>query len=576
MMNLFNTNSATKKTTWGSHVLNKKLNSFNMKAITYKSILFTLSLGLCFTAQARENVNDGPLHRQSNTNSVLSGCTAGKTQTELKLNDVRTRILTDGDMWWDLNNARYEVPKGSNSMAQFAGSLWFGGWHNGSVLRVSAMTYRQTGIDFWPGPIDPISVSVDQATCTEYDKHWTFTRADVDNFYSYWAQHATVDPATASWIKDYPGTYKYAGLFTANAPGISIPMNYLAPFYDNNGDGLYNYADGDYPNYNVKGTATPRGECVRRLFGDQTIFWVFNDVGARHGETGAGTIGVEIRAQAFEFATGDELNQMSFYNYEVINWSTDKLDSTYFTVWDDCDLGNYQDDYIGCDVKRGLGYQYNGDNYDEDFGGFTGYHATLPAIGCDFFQGPYADKGDGVDNDRDGCIDCSFYIDPITGVVDSSVKISDGTLPEQIIMSRFTYYTNTGDAQIGNPSTTGNGIQYYNFMSGLWKNGTPMTYGATGTVPTNTPCKFLFPGTTDPNGWGLGFQPGGSIIAAPISYGSTGWTQGAGGVVKADMRFLQSCGKFTLQPGAVNLWYSVCSFKLFYKYRCHSFITNCR
>ena len=528
-----------------------------MKAATmYKSILLTVSLGLCVTSHARENVNDGTLHRLGNENSVLNACTPGKTQTELKLNDVRTRILTDGDMWWDLNNAKYEIPKGSNSMAQFAGSLWFGGYHNGG-LRISAMTYRQNGVDFWPGPLDPSTVDVTVTTCTQYDRHWIFNRADVDNFYAYWAQHGAADPSTPSWIKDYPGTYDYPG-YTVTAPGMSIPMTYLAPYFDNNGDGLYNFADGDYPNYNVKSTPTNRGECVRRLFGDETIFWVFNDKGNKHSETGGAAIGVEIRAQAFEFATGDELNQMSFYNYEVINWSTDKLDSTYFTVWDDCDLGNYQDDYIGCDVKRGLGYQYNGDNYDEDFGGFTGYHDKLPAIGCDFFQGPYADVGDRVDNDRDSCVDCTWQLGSDGKPDYSLAPISDNVLPEQIIMSRFTYYTNNSDPQTGNPASN-SPIQYYNFMSGRWRNSTAMTYGSNGTVAGNVPCAFLFPGKTDPNGWGLGYQPAGgyvgssqTTIAPPIAYGSTGWTQNAAAVVKNDMRFLQSCGKFTLQPGAVN------------------------
>ncbi|MGZ3940671.1 MAG: T9SS type A sorting domain-containing protein [Bacteroidia bacterium] len=518
-----------------------------MKTSTFKSVLLTVSVGICLTAQARENVNDGQGHRLGNSGEVLSNCTAGKTQTELKLNDVRTRILTDGDMWWDLNNARYEVPKGSNSMAQFAGSLWFGGYHNGG-LRISAMTYRQNGIDFWPGPLDPATVNIDPSVCASYDKHFVFNRADVDNFYAYWAQHQTADPNTPSWIKEYPGTYDYQSYgLSVTAPGLSITMNYLAPFHDNNGDGLYNYADGDYPNYNVKGSPTNRGECVRRLFGDQTIFWVFNDKGNKHTETGGNAIGVEIRAQAFEFATGDELNQMSFYNYEVINWSTDKLDSTYFTVWDDCDLGNYQDDYIGCDVKRGLGYQYNGDNYDEDFGGFTGYHDKLPAIGCDFFQGPYADVGDGLDNDRDSCLDCTWQLGSDGKPDYSLAPIKDNVMPEQIIMSRFTYYTNTGDPKKGNPNTN-QPAQYYNFMSGRWKDGSPMTYGGDGTSTTNPSCAFLFPGTSDPNGWGLGYQPG----VSPITSTPANWTQQQAGVVKNDMRFLQSCGKFTLQPGAVN------------------------
>jgi len=531
-----------------------------MKPTMYKSILLMFSLGICVSIQARENLNTpesgGEGHKNGPDGQIMTGCIAGKTQTEIKLNDVRTRILTDGDMWWDLTNAKYEIPKGSNSHAQFAGSLWFGGYHNGG-LRVSAMTYRQTGVDFWPGPLNPSTVDVDNNTCALYDKHYIFNRADVDNFYAYWVQYGSANPSTPSWIKDYPGNYDYGIWSTISdnstlimSAGNPLTINYLAPYLDNNGDGNYNFADGDYPNYNVSGTPVNRGECVRKLFGDQTIFWVFNDKGNKHSETGAASIGVEIRAQAFEFTTGDELNQMTFYNYEVINWSSDILDSTYFTVWDDCDLGNYQDDYIGCDVKRGLGYQYNGDNYDEDGQGQTGYHDKLPALGCDFFQGPYADLDDGIDNDRDSCIDCSWYINPATGKPDYSLPIPDEQLPEQIIMSRFTYYVNTGDPQIGNPNG-GQAQQFYNFMNGKWKNGTNMTYGGNGTVVGNQPCFFMFPGLSDPNGWGLGYQPGDAPIPM-TGFGPTGWTQKQTGVPPADMRFLQSCGKFTLKPGAVN------------------------
>ena len=526
----------------------------------YKPLLLICSLGMCLGLQARENVNtpgggggsgSGNGHKYGPDGQIMTGCNPGSTQTELKLNDVRTRILTDGDMWWDLANAKYEVPKGSNSMAQFAGSLWFGGFHNGN-LRISAMTYRQSGVDFWPGPLDPAKVDVTPDICEAYDKHFTFNRTDVDNFYAYWMQFGAADPNTPSWIKDYPGNYDFGIWSTTSdnitpitAAGQPLTINYLAPYYDNNGDGIYNYADGDYPNYNVTGSPVARGQCVRKLFGDETLFWVFNDKGNKHTETLGNSIGVEIRAQAFAFSTGDELNQMTFYNYEVINWSPDKLDSTYFTVWDDCDLGNYVDDYIGCDVERGLGYQYNGDNYDEDAFGQTGYHDKLPALGCDFFQGPYADPGDGVDNDRDSCLDCSWQIGTDGKPDYGLAPIPDNVLPEQIIMSRFTYYRNNSDPQVGNPNTT---ASYYNYMNGLWKNGTPMTYGGTGTSATGVPCNFLFPGDSDPNGWGLGYQPGQAPIPAPVA----GWTQEQANVAKDDMRFLQSCGIFTLKPGAVN------------------------
>ena len=39
---------------------------------------------------------------------------------------------------------------------------------------------------------------------------------------------------------------------------------------------------------------------------------------------------MEIKAQAFAFATNDEINSMTFYNYELINRSTQTLTNTYF------------------------------------------------------------------------------------------------------------------------------------------------------------------------------------------------------------------------------------------------------
>ncbi|MDA8556851.1 hypothetical protein N9K77_01815 [bacterium] len=44
---------------------------------------------------------------------------------------------------------------------------------------------------------------------------------------------------------------------------------------------------------------------------------------------------MEIKAQAFAFATNDEVNSMTFYNYELINRSYYTLNNTYFAVWVD-------------------------------------------------------------------------------------------------------------------------------------------------------------------------------------------------------------------------------------------------
>ena len=82
------------------------------------------------------------------------------------------------------------------------------------------------------------------------------------------------------------------------------------------------------------------------------MWWVFNDKGNIHTETGGDPIGMEIRAQAFAFATNDEVNSMTFYNYELINRSYYTLNNTYFAIWVDSDIGCSEDDFVGCDVQR--------------------------------------------------------------------------------------------------------------------------------------------------------------------------------------------------------------------------------
>ena len=154
----------------------------------------------------------------------------------------------------------------------------------------------------------------------------------------------------------------------------------MAPFYDVDGDGEYVPEDGDYPYYDIENvlchTEIPTAEeenegsiygsilADQVIKGDQTLWWVFNDKGNIHTETQGAAIGMEVRAQAFAFATNDVINNMTFYSYEIINRSTFELTETYFCPWVDTDLGYAFDDFVGCDVNRGLGYCYNGADVD--------------------------------------------------------------------------------------------------------------------------------------------------------------------------------------------------------------------
>ena len=447
---------------------------------------------------------------------IGGGCSAPTSSAYLDIGNVRALVLGGGDMWWDLSAAQYEVPKDGNIHSIFAGALWIGGLDDSNNLKVAAMTYRSAGVDFFPGPLNGNIDSAEYGTvnndiCNEYDNHWSIKLSDVEAYTEY--NNCIIDP-NCNEQEIYPG-YEIPEVITnwpASRLNIDGTYDYLAPYIDVNADGEYN--ESDYPAYNVAGNLNCTNDDM--LFGDQSIWWVFNDRGNYHGETGGADIGLEIQAQAFAYKTVDELGDMTFYSYKIINRSTEALNETYFGQWVDPDVGNYQDDYIGCDVELGLGYCYNGDDNDESdaLQGVNGYGENPPAVGVDFFRGPLADANDGIDNDRDGEID------------------EEG---EQIIMSKFVYYNNAAwDTDIydwnNDPVFA---IDYYNYLKGIWTNGQPMTYGGNGGVATNPECDFMFPGQSDPN-----FD--------------TNWDETTAGNTPSDRRFIQSAGPFTLEPGAVN------------------------
>ena len=485
---------------------------------------------------------------------TTAGCTPSSTFAWLNINNARVRVNAGGDMWWDLpggTGAKYYIPANSSSTSLYAGSLWIAGLDINQQLKCAAIRFRQAGNDFWTGPLTiDGTASIDPVTCMEYDKMYTITRAEVDDFI------ANCDPITGAPVAGYeiPSSI-------ANWPAhgdVSRGMSYyLAPFFDKDKDGNYNPSMGDYPYYDVDNelchSQVPTMDEVNEgsikgsiladqvIKGDQTIWWVFNDKGNAHTETGGSAIGLEIRAQAFAFATNDEINNMTFYSYEIINRSTYTLTNTYFSPWTDVDLGFSRDDFVGCDVSRGLGYGYNGKNIDGT-GEPEAYGANPPAVGVDFFQGPYLDP-DGIDNPK---------YDPITGEnCDESingVNFGNGLIDdERFGMRRFVYHDNN-QSDNGDPEKA---AEYYNFLRGIWKNGDKMHYGGNA-VPgtsgvTDLACDFMFPFDSDPCNWGTG-----GVVPEFNGYWSEETGNNGAPNNPYDRRFMQSAGPFTLKPGAVN------------------------
>ena len=149
-----------------------------MKTILH-SLIFLF--GICFTQniaakEAIPNPNNRPDNRPSANDGLRSDCLASTSQIDLDVNNVRARLLGGGDMWWDLSDGRYIIPNvdpGEVEVASiFAGALWIGGFDAAGNLKMAAQTYRNTGDDFWPGPIDDSTGETDQTTCTNWDRHF--------------------------------------------------------------------------------------------------------------------------------------------------------------------------------------------------------------------------------------------------------------------------------------------------------------------------------------------------------------------------------------------------------------------
>ncbi|MEE4257177.1 MAG: T9SS type A sorting domain-containing protein [Bacteroidales bacterium] len=540
-----------------------------MKNIFRHLFITLLSIALVQGAYAEEYVGSVSKSQQT-IKEGAAGCAAASGYRFLDINNVRARINTGGDMWWDLPGgigAQYFIPKEGSATSLFSGSLWIGGLDINNQLKLAAVRYRQVGNDYWPGPLTiDGTASVDEATCAKYDKHFIIKRAEVDEYLAWWNSE---DPAT-----EYPDYSIPQSILEYPAHG-DVALNqsyYLAPFRDMDGDGDYNPNQGDYPYYDITNELCPlnyagdpnyvpqvtmeeelmgtvKGSILvdQVLKGDETLWWVFNDKGNFHSETQGASIGFEIRAQAFGFTTNDEINNMTFYTYEIINRSTFTLTNTFFSPWVDTDLGYAWDDYVGCDVGRGLGYCYNGTSVDGS-GEVEAYGDQPPAIGVDFFQGPYIDP-DQRDNPR-FTGDCSIINSPypwdqmaINGVNFGNDIVDD----ERFGMRRYVYHNNTGGPQ-GDPQIA---PEYYNYLRGFWKDNTRMLYGGNAHFNSGAvgpECDFMFPGDSDPCNWGTqGNPPNGG-------YNQNGlyWTEETADNNPYDRRFMQSAGPFTLEPGAVN------------------------
>ena len=113
-------------------------------------ILFCFLLGL--TGQAFGHVGPNVEKKKKRSAEYRFDCAESRTEVDLEINNVRVRLQTGGDMFWDFDDGRYIVPKrepesGLDEVSSiFAGAVWIGGvssWRSAFFEnRVSRLSYK--------------------------------------------------------------------------------------------------------------------------------------------------------------------------------------------------------------------------------------------------------------------------------------------------------------------------------------------------------------------------------------------------------------------------------------------------
>ena len=435
------------------------------------ALLTALGVGSVFEAQAQ-----------------VGTCRAALGESYLDINNVRARILNNGNLFWRGSPHVYNVPKGGGAQAIFAGGIWIGGYVGGQ-LRVAAARYGN--YHFWAGPIDDNGNP--PADCSQFDRLY---KVSIDDIQDYEATGVTTPD-----LRDWP-----TGL---GAPTYAPPGNGL----DDDGDGEVDEAGETI--FLLDQPLAQRGSRVIDLaggerpaiLGDQSIWWVMNDRGNEHRGAASPPIGVEVHVTAFAFRTAGDIGNTTFYRYNIYYKGNSPFTDVHLAIFSDPDLGNYQDDWVGSDTTLGVGYVWNSDNEDE---GSDGYGTPAPAAGYDFFQGPVV---------------------PSPG---DSAKVDGEWIPDfrNLDMTSFTFYNNGGGVT-EDPSSA---MDHYNYMRGNWKDGKCITEGGNGRDFSEDCTAYMFPG-----------DPGSND--SNCQYWSECNSDGAGTDIEAaDRRFVMGTGPFTINP----------------------------
>lgn len=323
----------------------------------------------------------------------------------------------------------------------------------------------------WAGGVDPgfnintvcetqnITISDWQAgfrVAPNSGKVWKVTREQVEAHLSDFMDNGVIDnpiPEIFAWPgKGNPFSMDYNG-FSMDSLDTEIEAPFREPV---SVDGIYNPDKGDFPELYLNEWPLTFASMTYSPFFDNGQHLLTNSDGY--------FLDGSLLAYTLNCNQQDFIKNTVFLEYKYYNRHVNRLDSLNLGVFADFNIGDGNDDYLGCDLEEGkeMVYCYNSDtltNYNtEDY---------QPAIGLMLLN-----SGNGIF----GWDGPKSYFMPIF----QSGNFPPGALEPQAFP------------------------EYYNYLTSTWRDGTPLTRGGYGYNPGSLlpPLKAAFPDNpSDPNGW---------------------------------------------------------------------------
>ena len=226
------------------------------------------------------------------------------------------------------------------------------------------------------------------------------------------------------------------------------------------------------------------------VLGDQCIYFILNDTKEKHSVSQGDPLGFQILGMLWGYQSSlESVNQTIYLTYKIINKSNNTYHNFYIGLFSDMNSGDPGSNYVGFDIPSNSSYTYSANSNDPFFG------KTPPVISL-------MNMGNSLTyiNDRHKNWFIS-YTDPIS----------------------------TEALETGSPGTVND---YYNYLSGRWKDGSRIATQGTGYNPgSSNLSNFLFTG--DPND------------------SNPNWNEVSANNKPGNRKSVQGIGPSTIEPGQI-------------------------